>query len=314
MTDSRPAVTIGLPVYNGGTFLAEGLESLLGQTFGDFELIVSDNASTDETEAVCRAYAAKDERLRYERQPVNRGGAWNFNHVLDLARGRYFKWVAHDDVHAPEFLRRCVETLEREPDVALSMATTVDIDGRGQVLRVHEWNKDTDSVDPVRRFREMLYDRHFFPIFGLAPTDLVRLTGGHGAFIGSDRTLLAELALHGRIKILPDRLFLHREHDLRSVRVLPSRAARIAWYDPAKAGTVPFLFWRLAGEYLRVIRRSPLGPVARIRCRAAVGAWMLRRSKNLIADVVFAALQISGKVLRLDRRSHADPTQGKAAT
>src|SRR5688572_10868700 len=103
MPEKNPRVSIGLPVYNGENYLAEAIDSILAQTFEDFELIISDNASTDRTQEICEAYAAKDGRIRYYRSEVNKGSAWNFNRVFELARGEYFKWAAHDDYIAPEY-------------------------------------------------------------------------------------------------------------------------------------------------------------------------------------------------------------------
>src|SRR5262245_52473779 len=98
---NSPTVSIGLAVYNGGQYLAQAIESILGQSYADFELIISDNASTDETETICRSYVARDERIRYSRNATNIGGARNENLTTTLARGRYFRWAAHDDYLEP---------------------------------------------------------------------------------------------------------------------------------------------------------------------------------------------------------------------
>ena len=127
-----PAVSIGLPVYNGEAHLAEALDSLLAQTFSDFELIISDNASTDRTAEICRAYAARDPRIRYTRQEQNRGAAWNYNRVFALASGRYFKWFSHDDLCSQNYFERCVEILERDPAVVLSYGKTTLVDESGE--------------------------------------------------------------------------------------------------------------------------------------------------------------------------------------
>ena len=111
MSESVPRVTIGLPVYNGENYLAAAIESLLSQTFTDFELVICDNGSTDRTEQVCRAYAARDARIRYYREVENRGLAWNFSRTFELARGEYFKWHAHDDLCGPTLLRGALEAL-----------------------------------------------------------------------------------------------------------------------------------------------------------------------------------------------------------
>ena len=127
-----PRVSVGLPVYNGERYLRLAIDSILAQTFEDFELIISDNASTDHTEEICREYAARDPRVIYIRQPRNRGGAWNFNHVVELARGEYLKWAAHDDVLAPTFLKECVAALDRLPGTVLASPRTVKIDESGK--------------------------------------------------------------------------------------------------------------------------------------------------------------------------------------
>lgn len=108
-----------MPVYNGGAFIREALDSLLAQTFTDFELIISDNASTDGTEAICREYAVKDARIRYVRQAENCGVLANFQFVLDEAVGEYFMWAAADDRRHPDFIRMAETVLNTESEVGL---------------------------------------------------------------------------------------------------------------------------------------------------------------------------------------------------
>ncbi len=106
-----PKVSIGMPVYNGENFIRVALASLLAQTFTDFELIISDNASSDATEAICCEYAARDSRIKYVRQNENRGAIANFQFVLDKAVGKYFMWAAADDVWESSFVRFCVDNI-----------------------------------------------------------------------------------------------------------------------------------------------------------------------------------------------------------
>src|SRR6516164_196463 len=117
---SVPRLSIGLPVYNGEKYLAESLDSLLGQTFEDFELIISDNASTDSTGDICQRYAKQDSRIRYIRQPRNIGLAANHNFVIGQARGDLFKWAADDDLCARDLVRDCVDALDEYPRVVLT--------------------------------------------------------------------------------------------------------------------------------------------------------------------------------------------------
>src|SRR5215472_3946539 len=104
--NAAPRLSIGLPVYNGEDYLAESLEALLGQSYEDFELIISDNASTDSTADICRRYEKQDSRIRYVRQPRNIGAGPNHNYVVRHARGELFKWAAHDDLYARDLLKR----------------------------------------------------------------------------------------------------------------------------------------------------------------------------------------------------------------
>src|SRR5659263_26369 len=122
MTESEisPIVSIGMPVYNGEKTIREALDTLLAQDFKDFELIISDNASTDDTSNICKMYAARDRRVRYERNLINIGPTANFNRLIHLARGKYFMWAADDDLWEPSYVSCMVEALENNPDAVLS--------------------------------------------------------------------------------------------------------------------------------------------------------------------------------------------------
>src|ERR1700730_635676 len=117
--NKAPRLTVGLPVYNGESYLAESLDALLGQSYEDFELIISDNASTDGTADICRGYAKQDSRIRYIRQPHHIGLAPNHNFVAEQGRGEFFKWAAADDLYARDLLKCCVDALDEYPHVVL---------------------------------------------------------------------------------------------------------------------------------------------------------------------------------------------------
>ena len=108
MLSDAPHVSIGLPVYNGERYLSETIESILKQSYRNFELIISDNGSTDQTQRICKTYAAKDRRIRCVRHEINRGANWNFRYVFGLARGIYFRWSSADDLFSPDSLFCCV--------------------------------------------------------------------------------------------------------------------------------------------------------------------------------------------------------------
>ena len=119
LASTGPRLSIGLPVYNGEDYLAESLEALLGQTYEDFELIISDNASTDGTTDICRRYARQDSRIRYFRQSRNLGCNPNHNFVIEQARGELFKLASDDDLYARDLLKRCVDVLDECPRYVL---------------------------------------------------------------------------------------------------------------------------------------------------------------------------------------------------
>src|ERR1700753_4471781 len=146
---TTPLLSIGLFLYNGGRFLEAALDSILNQTFTDFELIISDNCSTDRSEEICRKYAAQDDRIRYYRADRNMGAEWNLRNVYFKATGKYFKWAAHDDMIQPDFLRLCIDALEADDSVVVAHTYTRVIDEHGQFVENYDWPLNTESHDTV---------------------------------------------------------------------------------------------------------------------------------------------------------------------
>ena len=130
-----PRLSIGLPVYNGEGLLPAGIDALLTQSYKDFELIISDNASTDRTAEICRGYEAQDSRVRYIRQSHNIGMVANHNVLVGFARGEFFTWASHDDLYADDYLQRCVDALDKKPEAVLAHSWWVLIDESCQPLR-----------------------------------------------------------------------------------------------------------------------------------------------------------------------------------
>jgi glycosyltransferase involved in cell wall biosynthesis len=230
----NPRVSLALPVYNGENFLAQAIEAVLAQTYRDFELIITDNCSSDSTPQICDSYQRLDSRVRYHRNPVNLGAAKNYNRGFELARGEYLKWCAHDDLLSPGFLERCVEVLDTRPDVALVFARTECIDGAGAPV---DWAA-ANSMPPIEsdsaaaRFGDaIMFCGTCFPIFGLFRMDVLRRSTLHRGYYGSDRALLAEVALLGKlVEAPPDAVFYNREHVQRSINI-DSQAERSRWQN-----------------------------------------------------------------------------------
>ncbi len=289
MSTRSPRVSIGLPVYNGEAYVAQAVDTLLAQSFADFELIIFDNASTDATESICRERAARDPRVRYERRPTNVGATRNFNGVVEMARGEYFKWAAHDDMHEPDYLARCVEALDRDSTVVLAHTRLRDIDDDGNSRDADDPKLDWDSASAFIRFRELTRpDHRCESIFGLIRSDVLRRTRLLQDFAGCDRVLLAELALAGRFYEAPEVLFVHREHKKRSTHEYRSEQTRTAWFNPSKAGRPAFPHGRMILGYLGAIRRAHVPLSDKLRCLTIFPSWIKRNRDGLWQDTAFA--------------------------
>src|SRR5882672_4922425 len=160
MESQNPQVSVGLPVYNGERFLRQTLESIVVQTFSDIEVVISDNASTDTTEAICRELAARDIRIKYHRQQVNHGPFWNFSRVCRLSRGQYFLWMAYDDILLPTYIERCVGVLDKDPEVVLCYSQMDDIDEDNNPVASSMTFADASSPLPENRFAELMSMAH----------------------------------------------------------------------------------------------------------------------------------------------------------
>lgn len=218
-----PTVSIGMPVYNGEPFISEALDSLLAQTFTDFELIISDNASTDETEAICRNYAAKDKRIRYLKQLENRGASANFQLVLHEAVGEYFIWAAADDLQSKDFLEIQIESLKKHNEIVLITTDVQNIDELGHNLYIARLNSIRTEKALAHKIqnRELFFrnptSNVFFAIYGLYRREKLRQINLEILEMlryatGSEIPLLAQVSLYGVIASVPVASKTYRRH------------------------------------------------------------------------------------------------------
>jgi GT2 family glycosyltransferase len=280
-----PRVSIGMPVYNGEVYLRQALDSLIGQSYTDFELVISDNGSTDATECICREYADEDERIRYYREAVN-----NFNRVFELSRGEYFKWAAADDICAAMFLERTVDSLDNDETIVCCHARTMHIDQSGKHLN-HLPDPTNETIGPRKRRLDASshrVDRRFVDVLlssgwsarsaGLIRSEALRQTSLIRPYYGWEKVLMAELSMMGRFHDLPDFLFFQRVHAAASSN-LRSAAEQRQFVDPSTAKQRNFPRLRLLQGHFLVIWRYPLSLSTKILCLAGIGRYLLQISK-----------------------------------
>jgi glycosyltransferase involved in cell wall biosynthesis len=295
MNQHVPRVSIGLPVYNGEKYLPQKLDAILAQTFTDFELIISDNASTDSTQEICLSYAARDARVRYFRNEVNLGLTRNFNRAFELSSAsEYFSWTSHDDLIAPDFYAKCVEVLDSDPSIVLCHSWIKMIDEYGVVEGDYDpalYFLNEGSPYPHKRFRELILIPHqCLECQGLVRKSTITMRPIYESHFGSDRNLLAELSLTGKFYHIPEFLYLWR--DMRYVRYLPfdGWSARL---DSSKPDRIPMPHWSMLRGYLRSVNRAQLSVGERFLCYLQIAEWVPRHATGLAKDVVRGSIVLA---------------------
>lgn len=307
MSGEHPAISVGLPVYNGENYLEEALESLLTQEFSDFELIISDNASSDRTPAILTNWATRDPRIRLHTNETNLGGASNFNLVLDLARGRFFRWASHDDLVTPDMLSRCSAELERlGEDYVLVYPQTTVIDANGDAVEVFDNMLDLRDADPVQRLRGFIrgYQRSNV-MFGLLRTSAIRSTGGIPGYNPGDVVMIGALALSGRFAELPAPLFKRREHDAMSWRSARTPERFAQWFDPTKEPMIVFPRWRAWRGLMTAAWHSPhLSASEKVRASLVLSyEWPRRNLRSLVQELTRIPKVVARALLKSPTRS-----------
>ncbi|TWT96477.1 glycosyltransferase family 2 protein [Neorhodopirellula pilleata] len=285
-----PKVSIGMPIFNGDNFVGSAIESILAQTFSDFELIVSDNGSTDDTRQICERYASLDSRIRYLRHDQNVGAIANFNSLVALARGLYFKWAAHDDVCASAYLERCVEILDSRPEVVWCHCDSdmidaagkswlermpandeeIELDGSGKRRWAGLPRIDHDDPRPSKRFAGVLMGtRWCVDSYGLIRIDALHKSGLYPSIYGSEKVLIGELSLMGPTHQVNECLFQQRIHPAASA--YQDDVAKQQQFVRADS-TKPFASTRFAlfQAHLAVVRRAEVSRWQKFMCYIAI--------------------------------------------
>ena len=238
MIDSKPLVSIGMIVYNGERYIRQALDLLLAQDYENFELIISDNASTDQTQEICLRYAARDKRIRYYRNRTNMGVRWNANRVFKLSSGEYFMWAAHDDYWKPRYLRACLEAFNISEAIVLVGTECDSIDPETGKLIFTDQGLSTIGLGVSDRFKRYRLTLHggryvggiFFGVYrrsALREVMPMKKVGMHLL----DQLVLAEMCFQGEFVTVPKRLMVKRSGGLSRMADSLSNLARALGID-----------------------------------------------------------------------------------
>ena len=212
VNESKPLVSIGVPVFNGEKRLAIALDSLLGQDYTNLEIIISDNGSTDSTPEICAEYVRKDPRFRYYRSEINRGSIWNWNRVFELSSGKYFMWAAHDNFHDKSFAKECVEKMEDSLNPALChVQTVVLVEGEEEVLKVTHLDSFKDLKGLTQRYKETLKNVPMTTMYSLFRSSALCKTKLLRRSIASDVAFIQELSIYGEFVQVSKILFTYTQ-------------------------------------------------------------------------------------------------------
>jgi glycosyltransferase involved in cell wall biosynthesis len=257
----KPLVSVGMPVYNGEQYLTQALESVMAQEYENFEVIVSDNASTDRTPEICNEYVKRDSRLRYYRNEKNIGAAGNFTRAFELSQGKYFMWAAHDDLWQPSYVSACVEVLERRPEAAVCCTRLRTINEEGEVVGQIDNNFETCARDPATRIKQLLlHPAPWFAICGLVRSEVLRKCRPFQKVWGSDVVILTEICLVGQVAMVPETLFSYRVYRKKNFR------ESMLTIDPSSKEKSELPLWKdLSTAILRTIRVSEIGWPVKVR-------------------------------------------------
>lgn len=287
---STPILSVGMPVYNGAKWIEDAIESILEQSFGDFELIIADNASTDDTERICRSFAGRDARVRYHRNSSNIGIYRNFDLVFELASGKYFKWAACSDFCLEGFFEKCVAVLDARPDVVLVYPKTLLLysrPGGEEYAEEYDDNLNIEDDRPSKRFGEYLNrERYNNVMHGIIRASALRETGLNRPMPGSDISMIAELSLRGKFVEIPDRLYVRR-FDPETSSILMNVALAAERATPG----APTVTQRVRLHAYRFVTtfRAPIGFLEKLR----VWLYLLRRVAWLRHQVFRKLVQVA---------------------
>ena len=296
MKTQAPCISIGLPVYNGERFISEAIQCVLNQTFSDWELVICDNSSTDRTVEICHQFAERDSRIRVHQNTRNMGVCFNYSEVFRLSRGRYFKWMAHDDLFAPRFIEACIQELEKDESVVLAFTKMCYVDAKGQLLRrqTSELSVTGSTVESrAKQFLESAAQSTDFLwlAYGVVRQEVLQQSGSMGLYAGSDHVMLFRIALRGRIEQIEEEMFFRREHSEASTCKRGSTVrerAKFAYADDNRRLVLPWC--RMLKEHMDSAMKAPVPLRSKLACTSAVIRRFLAAWKFFVEEAVHSPL------------------------
>lgn len=289
MNEQAPILSIGMPVYNGERYLHSSLDSILGQEFGDFDLIIADNGSSDRTEEICQEYASSDSRILYSRNQKNLGATANYNTVARRARGKYFKWASSNDLCQPGFLEKCVSVLDQDPTVVLCYPRTRLFDDETDYAEDYDDNLHLQMDNPCERFISAIDRLSLNNVMnGMTRTKAIQKTRLIPDIYCGDQVVIAELALMGKFVEIPEFLF-YRRMDKASATALKGADDVHRHFDPEGKAAMLFQRWKLLYCFFRAVRESDVDTQQKRRSYRDLAVRARWRRGGLAKDIVEAA-------------------------
>jgi glycosyltransferase involved in cell wall biosynthesis len=238
VTPQKPLVSVGLPVYNGEATIEKTVRSLMCQDYINFELIISDNGSTDATPQIIERLAQQYPKISYYRSNENRGLIWNFNRVFEVSNGEYFMWASHDDEHARNYISRCLYEIQKRPTAVLCAPNTVATWGKDQSeIWVSNLCSFTDKTEPKTRYLETLKNFPAVALYGIYRSSFIKKTNLLPKVIGGDLLFIQNLSMYGDIIGINEILFTYHQREKwnsvsQDYRVFFGKGPKPRWYSP----------------------------------------------------------------------------------
>lgn len=293
----NPRVSIGMPVFNREKYVAAAIEAHLRQTYPNFELIITDNASTDRTPEICQRYAAKDPRVKYFRNQTNLGAAGNYRCCFELASGELFRWAPSDDLVSPNLLERAVKVLDSDPSIFVAYGRTKLIDAEG--------NSTGDFEEALHLMQDRASERWIAVSgnlrlgnlhYGLNRAAWLRKTGLLRNYLGGDFPLISEMSLYGKFYEMPDAFFYRRMHAEASSAQKDTKAV-MATFDPGKRSELFLYNWVHLGANLKSLARAPIPLSEKLSLYVFEGKRVIWSRKDFFNELLMAVKFTGRKLL-----------------